>query len=239
MKRESCRISKASISSRTSRNWITRCLRDAGLHTPAGARHRPNEVPVILENHTKDIRDFSHIERFIKDVSQAADIRCLTLTELARELQAEDSRLREPPRFAMNMRSELISQALNERFTEFCGERVSQSRPKNSARWHLSSRASVNGYCTPRPPTSKLDAFSHPAGEMDGSDADCLAFLRALCLEQQLPLRRAQHPPVDSFVKTLSDCRNDTARRFSLLAERYACPLNFRCRRKTQCANIC
>ena len=47
-----------------------------------------NEVPVILENHTKDIRDFSHIERFIKDVSQAADIRCLTLTELARELQS-------------------------------------------------------------------------------------------------------------------------------------------------------
>lgn len=46
-----------------------------------------NNVPVILENHTKDIRDFSDIERFIKDVSQADDIRCLTLSELAKELR--------------------------------------------------------------------------------------------------------------------------------------------------------
>jgi hypothetical protein len=45
------------------------------------------DVPVILENHTKDIRDFSDIERFIRDVSQADDIRCLTLTELASGLQ--------------------------------------------------------------------------------------------------------------------------------------------------------
>lgn len=46
-----------------------------------------SEVPVILENHTKDIRDFSHIERFIADVSSASDIKCLTLTELAREFE--------------------------------------------------------------------------------------------------------------------------------------------------------
>lgn len=45
------------------------------------------DVPIILENHTKDIQDFSDIERFIKDVSQASDIKCLTLTQLARELQ--------------------------------------------------------------------------------------------------------------------------------------------------------
>jgi hypothetical protein len=46
-----------------------------------------SEVPIILENHTKDIRDFSHIERFIEDVAHSSDIKCLTLTELARELQ--------------------------------------------------------------------------------------------------------------------------------------------------------
>jgi hypothetical protein len=45
-------------------------------------------IPVILENHTKDIQDFADIERFIKDVSQAPDIKCLTLSELARELQS-------------------------------------------------------------------------------------------------------------------------------------------------------
>jgi len=45
------------------------------------------ELPVILENHTKDLHDFSHIERFIGDISQSEDIKCLTLTELARELE--------------------------------------------------------------------------------------------------------------------------------------------------------
>jgi hypothetical protein len=45
------------------------------------------DVPVILENHTKDIQDFSDIERFIADVSQAQDIKCVTLTKLAEELQ--------------------------------------------------------------------------------------------------------------------------------------------------------
>lgn len=46
------------------------------------------EVPVILENHTKDIQDFSHIERFISDVAKSDDIKCVTLTELSRELLA-------------------------------------------------------------------------------------------------------------------------------------------------------
>ena len=46
------------------------------------------EIPVILENHTKDVQDFSHIERFVAEVAKAADIRCVTLTELGRELAA-------------------------------------------------------------------------------------------------------------------------------------------------------
>ena len=45
------------------------------------------EVPIILENHTKDVHDFTYIERFLKEVSRAPDIRCLTLTELATELK--------------------------------------------------------------------------------------------------------------------------------------------------------
>ncbi len=46
------------------------------------------DVPVILENHTKDLRDFSHIDRFVSDVAKASDIRCVTLTELAHDLQS-------------------------------------------------------------------------------------------------------------------------------------------------------
>src|SRR5688572_1211627 len=46
------------------------------------------DVPVILENHTKDLHDFSHIDRFVSDVATASDIRCVTLTEIARDLQS-------------------------------------------------------------------------------------------------------------------------------------------------------
>jgi hypothetical protein len=56
------------------------------------------EVPVILENHTKDIGDFSHIERFIGEVSRSEDIKCLTLTELARFLEGGRFHVRSAPR---------------------------------------------------------------------------------------------------------------------------------------------
>ena len=45
------------------------------------------EIPIVLENHTKDISDFAHIERFVAEVSKAPDIKCVTLSELARELK--------------------------------------------------------------------------------------------------------------------------------------------------------
>jgi hypothetical protein len=40
-------------------------------------------VPIILENHTKDISDFSYIERFVADVSRSQDIRTVKLREIA------------------------------------------------------------------------------------------------------------------------------------------------------------
>ncbi|HEX8749161.1 MAG TPA: hypothetical protein VF717_18435, partial [Pyrinomonadaceae bacterium] len=57
---------------------IRRRARDTGL----------SEVPVVLENHTKDIQDFSDIERFVRDVSQADDIRFITLRDLASQLRS-------------------------------------------------------------------------------------------------------------------------------------------------------
>ncbi|MDH5457617.1 MAG: hypothetical protein OEY26_02770 [Nitrospinota bacterium] len=44
-------------------------------------------IPVILENHTKEIQSFKDIERFISDCSRAEDIQFITLTELAARLQ--------------------------------------------------------------------------------------------------------------------------------------------------------
>lgn len=52
------------------------------------------EIPIILENHTKDIQDFSDIERFVRDVVDASDIKPLTLTELAKQLQKGTFRIR-------------------------------------------------------------------------------------------------------------------------------------------------
>jgi hypothetical protein len=44
-------------------------------------------VPVILENHTKDICDFSDIERFVADVARSRDVKTVTLTEIAHGLR--------------------------------------------------------------------------------------------------------------------------------------------------------
>lgn len=46
------------------------------------------QVPVVLTNHPKDIRDLPAIERFVGELSQAEDIRFITLTELAGKLRS-------------------------------------------------------------------------------------------------------------------------------------------------------
>jgi len=58
----------------------------ASIRRRARASEHP-ALPVILENHTKDIQDFSHIERFVAEVSKDPDVKCVTLTELAKELR--------------------------------------------------------------------------------------------------------------------------------------------------------
>jgi hypothetical protein len=45
------------------------------------------QVPVIISNHSKDIKDFTIIERFIAETTQAEDIRFITQTELVEKLE--------------------------------------------------------------------------------------------------------------------------------------------------------
>jgi hypothetical protein len=45
------------------------------------------DVPVILENHTKDLRNFSDIEQFLRDAASDTHIRFVTLAEVARKLR--------------------------------------------------------------------------------------------------------------------------------------------------------
>jgi len=51
-------------------------------------------VAVILENHTKDMRDFSDIERFVAEVAHSADVQTVTLTEIANGLRNGSFRVR-------------------------------------------------------------------------------------------------------------------------------------------------
>ena len=52
------------------------------------------ELPIVVTNHPKDIRDLPAIERFVGEVSQAEDIRFITLTELAAKIQSGEFEIR-------------------------------------------------------------------------------------------------------------------------------------------------
>jgi len=52
------------------------------------------EVPVVLTNHPKDIRDLAAIERFVQEASEAEDIRFITLSELAGRLRSGEFKVR-------------------------------------------------------------------------------------------------------------------------------------------------
>lgn len=46
-----------------------------------------SDVPVVLENHTKDLHNFAELERFLQTAVESSDIKFITLTELARNLK--------------------------------------------------------------------------------------------------------------------------------------------------------
>ena len=50
-----------------------------------------SDVPVVLENHTKDLRHFSDLEKFLQQVVESSDIKFVTLTELATALKQKFS----------------------------------------------------------------------------------------------------------------------------------------------------
>jgi hypothetical protein len=52
------------------------------------------QLPVVLTNHPKDIRDIAAIERFVGEVSQAEDVRFITLNEIAGKLRSGEFQIR-------------------------------------------------------------------------------------------------------------------------------------------------
>ena len=127
----------------------------------------------------------------------------------------------------MSTRRELISRALNERFRELCAERISHLAPERFGEME-SFVSQVRELLSQASPTK----INHPT-DVNATDSwwlsetDCLSSLRMLSLGTPLQLRPGP-PPIDSFIKSLDACRSNPEQRFQLLAERYACPLNFR-----------
>jgi len=45
------------------------------------------DIPVVLENHTKDLQNFSDLEKFLEKAVESSDVKFITLTELAGKLK--------------------------------------------------------------------------------------------------------------------------------------------------------
>ena len=65
----------------------------------ASIRHRANasgvaDLPVVLTNHPKDIRDLPAIGRFVGEISEAEDIKFITLSEMAGKLRSGEFQIR-------------------------------------------------------------------------------------------------------------------------------------------------
>jgi hypothetical protein len=63
---------------------IRQRARDSGL----------TQIPIVLTNHPKDIRDFPAIEKFVGEAAQAEDIRFITLSEVMKKIESGDFQVR-------------------------------------------------------------------------------------------------------------------------------------------------
>jgi hypothetical protein len=57
-----------------------------------------SQVPVVLTNHPKDIRDWDAIERFVGEVAEAKDIEFITLSQIAERVKSGDFEVKSVPR---------------------------------------------------------------------------------------------------------------------------------------------
>jgi hypothetical protein len=58
--------------------------RDSGL----------SQLPVVITNHPKDVRDWAGLERFVGEIAEAKDLRFITLSELAEKLRSGEFAVR-------------------------------------------------------------------------------------------------------------------------------------------------
>jgi hypothetical protein len=63
---------------------IRRRARDSGL----------SQLPIVITNHPKDIRDWSGLERFVGEIAEAEDIEFITLGEMSEKLRGGEFQIR-------------------------------------------------------------------------------------------------------------------------------------------------
>jgi hypothetical protein len=125
----------------------------------------------------------------------------------------------------MNTRREIIAGALTQRYREVCGERLGNVAPADFGE-HADFVSSVVG----RFGEAGSNTSVNDAGCLDiwmESNIDCLAAIRQLALGQPLEVVSGNRSSTADFVRELIESRAQPARRFQLLTQRYACPLNF------------
>jgi hypothetical protein len=125
-------------------------------------------------------------------------------------------------------RRELISDALKRRFGEL-QRRLSTLVPERFG--EMSSFVALAREklqdASPVDLKNSLLVVGAPGAWM-ASDEDCLSALRRLSLGETFAFRHSQAPPLSPFLQNLSSAQGrEPEGRFRLLAERYACPLNF------------
>ncbi len=125
------------------------------------------------------------------------------------------------------MKRELISRAVARRVDELLGKRVTNLAPDNfgglsefvsSVRRTLLNNSSVEL-------KNLLSCFGASNSWLE-SQSDCLTSLRQLALAEPTMARFGSRPPLEPLLQDLKTT-SQHQRRFHLLTERYACPLNF------------
>ena len=59
-----------------------------------------SHIPVILTNHTKNMKDFDGFDRFLGETATADDIKIITIAELAAKVQAGKFEIRKAERLS-------------------------------------------------------------------------------------------------------------------------------------------
>jgi hypothetical protein len=179
-----------------------------------------SDVPVVLENHTKDLQNFSDLERFLEKAVESSDVRFITLTELARNLKEK---------FKIKTRS-LIEHAatnnlnaLRQRYIEVC---------------KIASQPAPNAFGELTDFVSRLRTQLDTAVEGQqfkkwtalktwfASKCDSLTAIRALAVDEPVECMETAPPDEPGFFADLQASIREPQRRFELLTTRYIHPLN-------------